>query len=156
MKELINNKEQLKAYIEYPRKQNTLPLIPPKEQPKLPFDDYGKPKPEKINEKTPELNKEENEKQDIAAIHFDKMKSGMAYIEKMMDKIENDNEQITWHIEFAKRERKEFNKMDGYPLERLQGMLEEWDNQEITTKDEIMDYAHELWKTASQFEKELK
>ena len=46
--------------------------------------------------------------------------------------------------------------MDGYPLERLQGMLEEWDNQEITTKDEIMDYAHELWKTASQFEKELK
>ena len=95
MKELINNKEQLKAYIEYPRKQNTLPLIPPKEQPKLPFDDYGKPKPEKLNEKTPELNKEEKEKQDIAAIHFDKMKSGMAYIEKMMDKIENDNEQIT-------------------------------------------------------------
>ena len=34
-------------------------------------------------------------------------------------------------------------------------MLEEWDNQEITTKDELMDYAHELWKTAHQFEKEL-
>lgn len=35
-------------------------------------------------------------------------------------------------------------------------MLEDLDNQDISTKDELMDYAHELWKTTSQFEKELK
>ena len=35
-------------------------------------------------------------------------------------------------------------------------MLEDLDSQDISTKDELMEYAHELWKTTSQFEKELK
>ena len=33
--------------------------------------------------------------------------------------------------------------------------LENWDQEMLPTKDEIMDDAHELWKTAQQFEKEL-
>ena len=45
--------------------------------------------------------------------------------------------------------------MTGYPLQRLMVDLENWDQEMLPTKDEIMDYAHELWKTAQQFEKEL-
>lgn len=33
--------------------------------------------------------------------------------------------------------------------------LEHWELEAIPTKDEIMDFATELWKTASEFEKEL-
>lgn len=35
-------------------------------------------------------------------------------------------------------------------------MLEEWDKQDFWSKEELMVYAHELWKTVEEFENELK
>lgn len=157
-KELIHNREQLNAFINSnPSGEIKLSIVPPPERPKLPFDDLGKQKP--VSARSQDKEKDKKRKEDevgIAAMHFRQMKSGLDHIEKMMGTLENDNAQITYKIETVESEKKHYNSIDALPLEKLQNMLEDWDKQEISTKDELMDYAHELWKTASQFEKELR
>jgi len=73
-----------------------------------------------------------------------------------MGTLENDNAQITNQIETCESQKRVDTGLEYQPLERLQNMLEEWDNQDMGTKDDITDYAHELWKTTEKFEKELK
>ena len=42
-KELIHNREQLEAYVDFPRVDNIrMGIVPPPEKQKLPFDDLGK------------------------------------------------------------------------------------------------------------------
>ncbi|CAI2359557.1 unnamed protein product [Moneuplotes crassus] len=155
MKELIHNKEQLTNFVEMPRVEKKMSVVPPREKQKLPFDDLGL-KLSNTSSKESDVKLPKPEKVDPAALHFENMKSGMEYIDRMIDKMEHDSETIKLHIDHAKKERRELGGMESYPLERLQNMLHEWDNQDMCTKDEIMDYAHELWVTVGQFEKELK
>ena len=89
-------------------------------------------------------------------MHFKQMKSGMTHIEKMIDSWENDEAQFSTQIETTVGEKKDYLIPGNFPLEKLQHMLEEWDKQDIWTKEELMEYAHELWKTVEAFEQELK
>lgn len=89
-------------------------------------------------------------------MYFKNMKSGVEYLDKMMGTFENDNAQISTQIEALEKEKKIYNELEGQPLDKLQNLLEEWDKQELETKEDLMDYANELWKTAKEFEKELK
>lgn len=98
-KELIHNRDQLRAYINFPRLDDKkLTIVPPKEQPKLPFDDLGKEDPA-ILAKKEDTKKKPDEKDSIAAMHFKKMKNGMEQLEKMMGTLENDTAQLTSQIE---------------------------------------------------------
>ena len=105
-KELIHNKQQLKAYLDFPRlaaDTKTLPVVPSKEKQKLPFDDLGQKMMEAKRLNKANKKKKQNSKQkhydSVAAIHFKKMKNGVDYIDNMVDRLENDNAQITTQIE---------------------------------------------------------
>lgn len=80
----------------------------------------------------------------------------MTFIEKMMSTLENDEAMFSTQIETTAGTREDYVSPGNFPLEKLQFMLEDWDQEDLYTKDELMDYAHELWKTADQFEQELK
>jgi hypothetical protein len=156
-KELIKNREQLQSFIDFPRLHKPMSILPPKERKRLPFDDLGKnsvgtgQKAQPKNAKAAPLDED-----GVAAMHFKKMKGGLDFIGRMMGSLENSNAQMASQIESVEGERKVYGGLESQPLEKLQAMLEEWEGQEMGTKDDIVDYAHELWKTAEQFEKELK
>lgn len=156
-KELIHNREQLEAYVNFPRIENVkMSIVPPPEKQKLPFDDLGKKIYGSSEDKVANAKVNNKEDQSIAAMHFRRMKSGMNHIERMIDGWENDEAQFSTQIDTWAGEKKELSTNGSIPLERLQNMLEDWDKQDVWTKDELMEYAHELWKTAEQFENELK
>ena len=102
-KELIHNKVQLKAYLDFPRLANdSLHIVPPKEKQKLPFDNLGQKmmKTMKVSKEKKILKQVSNKHYDsVAAIQFKKMKNGVNHIDNMVDKLENDNAQITTQIE---------------------------------------------------------
>jgi hypothetical protein len=144
--------------IDFPRiNDNKLPIVPPKEQPRLPFDDLGKPESIANKKIRTDAEKERDREQEgIAAVYFKNMKTGVDYIEKLMGTFVNDTAQLSTQIEAIEKEKKTHIGLDGQPLEKLQNLLEEWDRQEIETKEDLTVYANELWKTAKEFDKELR
>lgn len=47
-------------------------------------------------------------------------------------------------------------KETNHPLSKLTDLLDKWSREEIHTADELIKFAHELWVTTGEFEKDLK
>ena len=50
----------------------------------------------------------------------------------------------------------EKQKETNHPLNKLTDLLDKWDREEMKSDEEILRFAHELWVTAGEFEKDLK
>ena len=86
-KELINNKEQMLAFINHPRRPKKLSIVPDKEKQKLPFDNILKKQTPDEAEMRRKLKKEamiNHDDEGIASMHFKQMRGGLDFVEQMV------------------------------------------------------------------------
>ena len=80
----------------------------------------------------------------------------MSSIDGLINGLERENEDFENEVGTIEASLESQRLGQKQPLEKLERMLHEWDDEERYTQDDIVKFANELWTTTADFERELR